>query len=121
MIADNPYHRDPPFGPNALPLAKQLAERLSHYFDRHPEVSREEFFLEAVRREIHFCEQREARRKSIALRRSGEVTDDERPAAGRMRSAEEIRIQAALAQRLAVFHYERHGIWPRVRRFFNWL
>jgi len=33
------------------------------------------------------------------------------------RRAEDIRIQAWLTERLAVLHYERHGLWPRLRRF----
>jgi len=32
-------------------------------------------------------------------------------------SAEEIIIHAWLTGRLAMFHYERHGLWPRLRRF----
>jgi hypothetical protein len=87
---------------NPVPRVNRLAERVRYYFDRHPEASRKEFLLEAVRREIHLREQREK------PNRAG------RPAP----SAEDIRIHAWLNERLAALHYERHGLWPRVRRFF---
>jgi hypothetical protein len=32
-------------------------------------------------------------------------------------SAEDIRVHAWLSQRLAVLHHERHGLWPKLRRF----
>jgi hypothetical protein len=32
--------------------------------------------------------------------------------------AEAIRRQASVAERLAKIHYERHGLWPRIRRIF---
>jgi hypothetical protein len=34
-------------------------------------------------------------------------------------SAEDIRIHAWLTERLAVLHRERHGLWPRLRRFLS--
>ena len=101
MIVAKPYHRNPPRRPGALPLAEPLVERVRHYFARHPEVRQEEFLLEAVGRELRFCEQREAKRG----------------AARQPRSAAGIHVQAAVAERLAVIHYERHALWPRVRRF----
>jgi hypothetical protein len=32
-------------------------------------------------------------------------------------TAEDVRLQAWLTERLAVLHDERHGLWPRLRRF----
>jgi hypothetical protein len=32
-------------------------------------------------------------------------------------TAEDIRIHVWLSERLAVLHYERHGLWPKLRRF----
>jgi hypothetical protein len=32
-------------------------------------------------------------------------------------TAEDIRLPAWLADRLAVVHYEQHGLWPRLRWF----
>ena len=48
MIVPNPYHGNLPAGSNAVPLAKPLAERVRHYLDQHPEVTRQEFLLEAI-------------------------------------------------------------------------
>jgi hypothetical protein len=31
-------------------------------------------------------------------------------------TAEDVRIHAWLSRRLAVLHYERHGLWPKLRR-----
>jgi hypothetical protein len=32
-------------------------------------------------------------------------------------SAEDIRVHARLAERVATIYYERHGLWPKIRRF----
>ena len=37
--------------------------------------------------------------------------------AGRPLSAKDIRIHAWLSERLAVLQHERHGLWPKLRRF----
>ena len=95
----------------------RLAQRVGYYFDRHPEASRDEFLLEALQRQLDCREQWESRNRAgfgspqyqEAQRRS--IT---RPVV----SAEDIRIHAWLNERLAVLHHERHGAWPRLRRFF---
>jgi hypothetical protein len=106
---------------NPVPPLNWLAERVRYYFDRHPEASREEFLLEAIRREIHFREQREKRNRG-ENQEAGRFSIA-RPAGGaRLKrastSAEAIRLHAWLNERLAVLHYERHGLWPRLRRLF---
>jgi hypothetical protein len=35
----------------------------------------------------------------------------------RPQSAEEIRLHAWLSERVALLHHERHGLWPKLRRF----
>jgi hypothetical protein len=32
-------------------------------------------------------------------------------------SAEDVRVHARLAERVAVIYYQRHGLWPKIRRF----
>ena len=94
----------------------RLAERVRHYFNHHPEVSREQFLLEAVQREIYFREQQETGNGAGPERRTGGGVSrrfSARPAL----SAEDIRIHAWLTERLAMLHYERHGLWPRLKRF----
>jgi hypothetical protein len=98
MAAVNRNDRCPSARSNPTPPVNRLAERVRHYFHRHPEVSREEFLLEAVRREMH--------------RREGPWAPARLPP-----STEEIRIHAGLTERLAAFDYERHGLWPKFRRF----
>jgi hypothetical protein len=98
-----------------LPV-NRLAERVRHYFDQHPEVSREELLLEAVWREIHFREQKATGNVPGLARRKGQGTTKWSTAQPPV-STEDIRIQAWLTERLAVLHYERHGLWPRLRRF----
>jgi len=49
MIPANSNERIPSGKP--VPLANRVTERIRHYFNQHPEVSREEFLLEALRRE----------------------------------------------------------------------
>jgi hypothetical protein len=72
--------------------------------------------LEAVRREIHFREQRETENGAAPARREGEGTSRWSTARPPL-SAEDIRLHAWLTERLAVLHYERYGLWPKLRRF----
>jgi hypothetical protein len=111
MAVANPNHGIPSAGSNLMLPVNRPAERIRHYFDQHPEVSREEFLLEAVCREIHFREQR----AGLARRESHETVRwyTARPPL----SAGDIRIHAGLTDRLALLHYERHGLWPKLRRF----
>jgi hypothetical protein len=100
---------------NPMPPSKRLDERLRRYFDRHPEVSRQEFLLKALWGEIHFREQREP---------GNAVGPGRRERAGTTRwstarpplTAEDIRIHAWLTERWAVLHHERHSLWPKLRR-----
>jgi len=89
MSAANSHYRIPFDGSNLLPPANRLVMRVRNYLDQHPKVSREEFLVDAVR-------------WSAARPRL---------------TAEDLRLHAWLAERLAVLHYERHGLWPRLRRF----
>jgi hypothetical protein len=102
--------------PTTLQLVSRLTERVRHYFDRHPDVAREQFLLEAVRKEIDFREQREAEHGAGPARRHGEGTN--RPSTvWRRPSAEDLRLHAWLTERLEAVSYERHGLWPNLRRF----
>jgi len=116
MVAANPNDRIPSAGSNSVPPVNCLAERVRHYFDQHPELARETFLLDAVRREINFREQREPENGARPAR-----PEDEWPnryfTARPSLSAEDIRLHAWLTERLAALHYERHGLWPRLRRF----
>ncbi len=116
MVAANPNYRIPYAGSNPVPPVNRLAERVRHYFDQHPEVSRQEFLLEAVLREIHFREQRATGNRAGTMRRDGEGTSRWSTARPPL-SAEDIRIHALLIERLAVLNYERYGLWPKLRRF----
>jgi len=116
MVAANPNDPIPSAGSNPVPPVNRLAERVRHFFDQHPEVAREEFLLEAVRREIHFREQRETGNGAGTVRRGGEGTSRWSIARPPL-SAEDIRIHAWLIERMAVVDYERQGLWPKLRRF----
>jgi hypothetical protein len=115
MVAANPNDRISSAGSNRVPAVNRLAKRVRRYFDQPPEVSPEEFLLEAVQREIHFREQREAGNGAGLARREGQGTSSwathRRPV-----SAEDIRLHACLTERLAVLNYERYGLWPRLRQ-----
>jgi hypothetical protein len=116
MVAAKPNHRIPSARSNLVLPVNRLAERVRHYFDQHPEVSREEFLWEAVRREIHFREQRATGNGAGRARRKGQGTSKWSTAQLPL-SAEDLRIHAWLTERLTVLHDERHGLWPRLRRF----
>jgi hypothetical protein len=114
MIPANSNERIPSGKP--VPLANRVTERIRHYFNQHPEVSREEFLLEALRREVYFREQQDAGNGTRLARR--EDQESSRWSTIRRRpTAEDIRMHAWLAKRLAALHYERHGLWPKLRRF----
>jgi hypothetical protein len=112
MVAANPNDRFPSGGSDPVPPVN----RLRHAFDQHPEVFREEFLPEAVRRAIRLGEQWGTGNGAGPVRREGQGTgrwSTARPP----RSAEDIRVHAWLLERLAAHHYERNGLWPRLRRF----
>jgi hypothetical protein len=89
-----------------VPRAHLLAERLRRYFDRHPEVSREAFLLDAVQKEI---DSREWQMKRAA--------SEYGPLRRIQPTAEDIRIHNRLNERLAALHRQRHGLWSKLRRF----
>lgn len=79
-------------------------------------VSWDEFLQEAIRREIYFREQRgTGQRTGLTLQQSLWINWGS--AARPPLSAEDVRIHAWLNERLALLHRERHGLWPRLRRF----
>ncbi|MGA2255293.1 MAG: hypothetical protein ABSG53_11575 [Thermoguttaceae bacterium] len=117
MVTFNQENRIPPPEYSLAAPVSRLVERVRHYFDQHPDVTRNEFFLDAVQREIRFREQKELRNRAGTENREGGGTNRRcmnRP----VLSAEDIRMHALLAERLAVLHHERHGLWPKFRRFF---
>jgi hypothetical protein len=116
MVAANPNDRIPSDGPNPVPPVNRLVERVRRYFDQHPELARGKFLPAAVPREIDVREQRETDNGAGSARREGEGANQWSTARPPL-SAEDIRIHAWLIERLAVVHYERHGLWPKLRRF----
>jgi hypothetical protein len=105
----------------ALRPAPRLAQRIRHYFDQHPEVSRGDFLLQALQREIYLREQPEADHRFRTARR-GDQASVRWSNIAPPPTAEDIRIHAWSSERLAALHRERHGLWPKLRRFlFGWL
>ena len=103
-------------GSNPATQAKPLVKRVRHYFDQHPEVGREEFLLRAVRREIDLRERNE---RWTSVNAGEDSKDTSRRFTTRPPlTPEYIRDSARLAQRLAAIHYQRHGLWPKIRKFF---
>jgi hypothetical protein len=116
MVAANPNYRFPSAASHPVPPVHWLAVRVRHYFKRHPEVSWDEFLLDAVRREITFREQEDGENGPWHARPEGQGTG--LWSAGRPpRTEADIRIHAWLHERLAALHRERHGLWPKLRRF----
>jgi hypothetical protein len=100
---------------NVIPFEADLAERVRHYFADHPEVSRKEFLLAAVRKEVHLREQEDNGSGSRHARPEGRRTRQSF-AYRRPLSNEDVRLHVWLNERLAVLHRERHGLWPKIRR-----
>jgi hypothetical protein len=113
MIDSTRYDRIPCPGFHRVRPINRLAERVRDYFLQHPEFDLETF-LEAVRREIDFRQQRETTNGDESARREWEGTNRWSTARLTM-SAEEIRMHAWLTERLAALHQEQR-LWPKVRR-----
>lgn len=86
---------------------RQLGERIERYFRVHAEASRAAFLLDAVRHELLLRERldRRGREAVHTVSQQGQLDDN-------------LDRSAALAMRLANLNYRRHGVWPRLRRFF---
>jgi hypothetical protein len=115
MVASNPNDRSPSAGSGLVPPVNRLAERVRHYFDRHPEASQEEFLLDAVGREIVVREREDDGNGHLHTRPEGQRTG---PRSGYRPplTEEDIRIHAWLNERLAALHRERNGLWSKIRR-----
>jgi hypothetical protein len=116
MAAADPNDRIPSDESDPKPPVNRLAGRVRFYFDRRPAVTRKKFLLDAVRRDFDFHTQRETETGAGPARWYGEGPN-RWPTARPALSAEDIRLHAWLNERLAVLHYERHGLWPKLRRF----
>jgi hypothetical protein len=116
MAAANLNGYFPPPQSNPRPPINRLVERVRHYFDRHPEVSRDEFLLEAIRREIYSREQKQTGNGAGLGRQESQGTSRWSIARPPL-TAEDIRIHAWLNERLAMLHHKRHGLWSKLRRF----
>jgi hypothetical protein len=103
MVALNRNLRFSPAASNPSASVNPLAERVRRYLVRHPDVAPGEFLLDAVRREL-------TRRESLGTH---SWSEGRRPL-----TEEDIRLHAWLNERLAMLHRERHGLWPRMQRFF---
>lgn len=99
MVASNTNRYLSRTTPNPNVPAGVLAGRVRRYFRRHPDVTREQFLVDAVGHELRRREDREAAGRTPLTK-------------------EDIRIHVWLNQRLAVLHRERHGFGARMRRFF---
>jgi hypothetical protein len=113
--ADHQHQRRSIPGSNFVPPVNRLDERHRRYFDRHPEVSPEQFLLQALRREIHLREQCPTGDGDGSRRRIVQEAPVQSAARAPVR-AEDIRVHAWLRQRLAKLHHERYGLWPKFRR-----
>jgi hypothetical protein len=94
-----------------VPPVNRLSERVRQYFDLHLGVTAEKLSCESLRPELPPRKQKETVNENelgLARRRF-----NNRPPL----TAEDIRFHAWLSERLAVLDYERHGLWPKVRRF----
>jgi hypothetical protein len=93
----------------------RLAQRVRRYFDQHPEVSREDFLIEAIRREIRFRERNNPSKEPGPVHRGSQQFYRSFKFRPRI-TAEDIRVHSWLNERLAMLDYERNGVRPRLRR-----
>ena len=91
-------------------------ERVRTYFDQHPDVSKDDFLHDALLREIDFREHAENRKVEGIIPRQGEG-HRHRSTIRWPLSNHDLRVHSELAERLAEIHYQRYGLWPKLRRF----
>jgi hypothetical protein len=103
MAGHEPNDRAPSERPAPAPPVNRLAGRVRPYFDDEADAFTDEFFLEALRRDI-------------LLRRWRGAGPARRVAARPLLTAEDLHLHAWLNERLEAVRYERHGLWPRLRR-----
>jgi hypothetical protein len=116
MASANGTNRFASPGANPMSPLEKLAERVRQYFEQPPEISREALLLESVPRELRFLQQRETGRVAGPVPGEGEGSN-RWSTARRPLGAEDIRLHTWLTERLAAVHYDRHGLWPKLRRF----
>jgi hypothetical protein len=90
MVAPNYAKRTPSVALDASLKTKSLAERLSWYFAKHPQVSREDFLFSALEQEMD------------------------------RQSVQDLAIHAWLVERQAIVDRERNGWRAKARRLFPW-
>jgi hypothetical protein len=84
--------------------ANRLGERLHHYFDRHPDVSRSEFLVEAVQKELAVRdEQAHGVAPAWSYARPQPVTE------------EDVRIHTWLTDHVLALRPQPKKLWDRVR------
>jgi hypothetical protein len=92
----------------------QLAGRIHSFLRRHPEISQEEFLLDAVQNELGLLEQKEVRRvTSPHVSQRAPVVRKISPAL----DEQFVDRVATITERLAKLHDQRYGVWPQMRRF----
>jgi len=96
-------------------LGKRLSQRLAHYFDRHPELSREQFLLDALQREVTVREQRD-RWYGFRYAHATDRKTSTRSAYGQELTNLDSRIHDLLSERLSKLRRRPRGLWPRIQR-----
>jgi hypothetical protein len=115
MLTPN-YENDP-----CRPAARQethqrIATWLKDFFQRNPDVSRQDFLLHAIKTELAYRERRDTTPWPRAAHAGKTWTAS--PAAHQSPPAEEARrAEDLVAERLMALNYQRHGLWPRIQRF----
>jgi hypothetical protein len=116
MIGPNSPQRLHAHALDLVPRAHRLAQRLDRYFAQHPNVSREEFLMAALEKELDARAPELGRKVWPSVRLESHQprrwVDERRPL-----TEEDLRIHAWLSERLALLHREPQGWWPKVRRF----
>jgi hypothetical protein len=115
MVARNHNYR---FQRSAHPVppAHQVAERLRHYFEQNPQVSREDFLLAAIQKEMEF------RAADTVLRTwRGNIRPQGRGPNSwdniyRPTTPDDSRIHLWLAERMLLLDRERHSWRKKLRR-----
>src|SRR5688572_22923475 len=114
MVAPNHNHWFQRATLNPAPPARRLQERLLDYFDQHPEVSREDFLLRAIQKEINVRSPDVDRSSPVNAR--PQRPRSIRPDNGRRPAAQDTHIHSWLADRVALVNRRRHSWRETVRR-----
>jgi hypothetical protein len=112
-----PSYENGPYRPAAdQETERRIANWLKDFFQRHPEVSRQDFLMHAIKSELVYRQRRDTTPWPRTTH-AGKAWAASAAAHRTRPTVEERRGEDLVAERLMALNYQRHGLWPLIHRF----